>query len=390
MQTTADADVAEQVVRDRRHLHQHPELGFQEHQTAAFVAERLGSLGIEVRTGVAETGVVGLLRGGRPGKTVLLRADMDALPIDEANDVPYKSQNPGVMHACGHDGHTAILLNAAQVLSERRDNLPGTVKLVFQPCEERPPGGAIRMIEEGVLDDPTPDAVFGLHLSQVYPAGTIVTGPGPRYAAADVFRIVVVGKGGHAAYPHLCIDPVLAAAQVVSALHTIVAREVKPNEPAVITVGKIQAGTAPNVIPNEAVLEGTLRTLDRELRERLVRRVEEVAVGVARAMRADCRVEFELGYPPVVNDPAMAELAVGVARELVGDERVLAGEPAMPGDDMAYFLERVPGCYFNVGSRNEARGLTGAHHQPRYDIDEEALPVGVEMLVRLVERYLVG
>ena len=388
MQTVPLADVAEQVILDRRQLHQHPELGFQEHRTAAFVAERLRLLGLEVRTGVAETGVVGLLRGGRPGKTVLLRADMDALPIQEENDVPYRSRTPGVMHACGHDGHTAILVNAARVLAERRDRLAGNVKLVFQPCEERPPGGAIRMIEEGVLDEPKADATFGLHLSQSYPVGAIAVGPGPRYAASDTFRVDVIGKGGHAAYPHDCVDTVLVAAQVVTALHTIVAREVKPIDPAVITVGMIQAGTAPNVIPDTAVLRGTLRTLDRDVRERLVRRVEEVAVGVARAMRAESRCEWELGYPPCVNDPAMTELTVAVARELVGEARVLAGEPAMPGDDMAYFLERVPGCYFNLGSRNDERGLTGSHHQPRYDIDEAALPLGVELLVRLVERYL--
>ena len=381
-------DMAEQVVLDRRRLHAHPELGFQEYETARFVAERLRMLNLEVQTGIAQTGVVALLHGRRPGKTILLRADMDALPIEELNEVPYRSQVPGVMHACGHDAHTAILLNAARILAERRDRLAGTVKFVFQPCEEQPPGGAIRMIEEGVLENPSVDAAFGLHLAQPYPVGTVIARPGPVAAAADMFRIEIVGRGGHAAFPHLCVDAALVGAQVLVALHALVSREVAPLEPAVVTVGVIHAGTAPNVIPETALLRGTVRTFDQALRERLARRVEEVAVSVARAMRADCRVEYEWGYPPVVNEPEMTELVTAVAREVVGSARVLAGEPLLAGEDFASFLEQVPGCFFSIGTRNEELGLIWGHHHPRFDFDEAALPIGVEMFVQVVERYL--
>jgi amidohydrolase len=382
-------DVATQVVLDRRHLHEHPELGFQEHETAKFVAERLRAHGLQVQTGIAETGVVGTLRGDKPGKTVLLRADMDALPIDEENDVPYRSTVRNVMHACGHDGHTAILLAAARVLSERRANLAGTVKFLFQPCEERPPGGAKPMIEAGVLESPRVDAVFGLHLAQEMPAGTISARSGPIMAAADMFRLEIHGKGGHAAYPHECVDAALVAAQVMVALHAIVSREVKPIEPAVITIGQITAGSAPNVIPDTALLRGTVRTFDKDLRQRLARRVEEVATGVAKAMRADCTCTYEWGYPAVINEPGMTDLVLDVAKGLVGADKVTSREPSMGGEDFAYFLEQRPGCFFNVGTRNEAKGLVWGHHHPKFNIDDEAsLPVGVDMFVSLVERYL--
>jgi len=381
-------DATEQVVLDRRYLHAHPELGFQEFETSKFVAERLRALGLDVRTGIAETGVVGTLRGGKPGKVVLLRADMDALPINEENDVEYKSGTRGVMHACGHDGHTAILLAAAQVLVERRQQLAGTVKFLFQPCEEKPPGGAKPMIEQGVLENPRVDAVFGLHLAQEMPVGMVSARSGPIMAAADMFRLEIKGKGGHAAYPHECVDAALVASQVLVALHSIVAREVKPTEPAVITVGMIQAGTAPNVIPDTALLRGTVRTFDKELRQRLARRVEEVATGVARAMRAECVCTYEWGYPATVNDPVMTELVASVAREYVGEARFAAREQSMGGEDFSYFLENRPGCFFNVGTRNEERGLVWGHHHPRFDIDEAGLPVGIEMFVRVVEKYL--
>ena len=386
--TLALLDVAEQVVLDRRHLHAHPELGFQERETAAFIAERLCALGLEVQTGVAQTGVVGLLRGARPGKTVLLRADIDALPIQEQNDVPYRSQVDGVMHACGHDGHTAILLNAARVLAQRRDRLAGNVKFVFQPCEESPPGGAIKMIEEGVLENPHVDAAFGLHLGQNLPLGTIMARPGPISAASDRFAIEITGQGGHAARPHLTVDAALISAQVLVALHALVAREVNPMLPAVVTVGLIQAGTVSNVIPETGRLEGTVRTYDPELRELLARRVQEVATGIAHAMRAECVCHYQFGYPSVVNDTVMTELVASVAREVVDPDRVILGEQGMGGEDFAYFLQHVPGCFFRVGTRNDERGLIYGHHHPRFDIDEAALPLGIELFVRVVERYL--
>ncbi|TAK20667.1 MAG: amidohydrolase [Chloroflexota bacterium] len=383
-------NVAEQVVLDRRHLHVHPELGFQERQTSRFIADRLRALGIETRTGIAETGVVGIIRGGRPGKTVLLRADIDALPIEEENDVPYRSTVPGVMHACGHDGHTAILLGTAQVLSERRANLRGNVVLAFQPCEEKPPGGAQAMIAQGVMDDPKVDAVFGLHLSQELPVGTVAARPGPIMAAADMFRLEIAGKGGHAARPHECVDAGLVAAQVMVALHALVAREVNPLDPAVITIGMIQAGTAPNIIPDRALLRGTTRTFDTELRERLARRIEEVATSVAAAMRATCVCTYEWGYPSVVNEAVSTAFVADIARSVVGEARLVERDQSMGGEDFAYFLQRAPGCFFNVGTRNEDRGLVWGHHHPRFDIDEAALPVGVEMFTRIVESYLRG
>jgi amidohydrolase len=315
---------------------------------------------------------------------------MDALPIEEENDVPYKSGTSGVMHACGHDGHTAILLGAAQVLAERRQKLAGTVKFLFQPCEEKPPGGAKPMIEEGVLENPRVDAVFGLHLAQEMPVGTISARPGPIMAAADMFRLEIKGKGGHAAYPHECIDAALVGAQVLVALHAIVAREVRPLEPAVITVGLIQAGSAPNVIPDTALLRGTVRTFDKKLRHQLAKRVEEVAVGVARALRAECVCTYEWGYPATVNDAAMTDFVASIAREVVGEDNFQVRDQSMGGEDFSYFLEQRPGCFFNVGTRNEDRGLIWGHHHPKFDIDEAGLPVGVEMFVRIVEKYLAG
>jgi len=380
--------VEEQVILDRRYLHAHPELGFAEHETAAFVTERLRALGLEPQTGVAGTGVVALIQGTRPGKTVLLRADMDALPIDELNEVPYRSQTPGVMHACGHDGHTAILLNAARLLMERREHFAGAIKLIFQPCEEVFPGGALRMIDEGVLESPKVDAVFGLHLAQDLPLGIIGARPGPAMAAADAFEIRITGKGGHGAMPDQCIDAALIAAQVTVALHALVAREVKPTEPAVITVATIHAGTAANVIPQTAVLTGTVRTFNPDLRRYLAQRIKEVAVGVARAMRAECACDYQWGNPCLVNDPAMTALVADVARGIVGEQRFTAGEPFMGAEDFSSFLERRPGCFFFVGTRNEERGLIWGHHHPRFDVDEAALPLAIEMIVAVAERYL--
>ncbi|HEV8636900.1 MAG TPA: amidohydrolase [Chloroflexota bacterium] len=386
-------DVAEQVVLDRRHLHMHPELRFEEHETGTFVAERLRALGLEVRHPVGQTGVVGLLRGGRPrgpgGRTLMLRADMDALPIQEENDVPYRSTVPGAMHACGHDGHTAILLGVAQVLARRPERLAGDLKLCFQPAEEGS-GGALAMIEAGVLEEPKVDAAVGLHLAQWLPLGTVAVSPGAIHATPTRLEIDISGRGGHAAAPHRCVDAVLVAAQVVVALHQIVAREVNPLELAVITIGSSHAGTTFNVIADTAQLRGTIRAYDEEMRDFLRRRIEEVATGVARAMRAEAAVRTFPGPPPVVNDPDLADLVASVAAETPGVRETVACQPSMGADDVAEYLKRVPGCYFWLGTRNEQRGLVWDHHHPRFDLDEAALPLGVELLGRIAERYLSG
>jgi len=380
------------VIADRRFLHEHPELGFQEEQTHAFVIDRLRALGVEdLRTGIAATGATALIRGTKPApgptKTVLLRADMDALPIDEENDVEYRSQTPGVMHACGHDGHTAMLLGVARVLLERRDRFAGTVKLLFQPAEEGP-GGAKPMIEAGVLEDPHVDAAFGMHLAQEVPLGTIALRPGPAMAASDRFAIRIKGRGGHGARPQSTVDPIVVGAQIVVALQTLVSREVDPTESGVVTVGAFRAGEAFNVIPDTAELRGTVRSFMPEVRELLARRIEELARGVGAAMRAEVEVEHHFGYPPTVNTPAMTDLVREVAEGVVGIERVEHAPQMMGAEDFSYFLERVPGCFFFVGSRNDARGLVWGHHHPRFDFDEEALGIGIATMTATTLRYL--
>ena len=380
------------VVADRRHLHQHPELGFQEFETAKLVAERLRSLGVEeIRTGIATTGVTGLIRGTRPGegpgKIVLLRADMDALPIHEENEVDYKSQVAGKMHACGHDAHTAGLLGVTRLLMDRRDKFSGTVKVLFQPAEEGG-GGALVMINEGVLEDPKVDTAFGLHVDQGSPVGVISLRPGPALAASDRFKVIIKGRGGHGAHPHETIDPIAVGAQIVSALQMIVGREVDPTEPAVVTVGALIAGEAANVIPDTAEMRGTLRSFNPEVRTQLATRVEEIVKGVAGALRAEVDYQYLPGYPATVNDSDMAALVREVAIEVVGEDRVVEPPLQMGAEDFSYFLQRVPGAFFFVGSKNDERGLTWGHHHPRFDIDEDVLVYGMETMVRTVLRYL--
>lgn len=381
-------DIAAEVTTDRRYLHQHPELAFEEEQTARYVAERLRSLGLQVETGIAGTGVVGLLQGDQPGKTVLLRADMDALPIAEQNDVPYKSQNPGKMHACGHDAHTAMLLGVARVLSEHRAEIPGSVKFVFQPAEEVPPGGAQAMIKAGVLENPHVDAAFGVHIGQDMPLGTVGVTNGPMNAASDRFEVTIHGKGGHAARPHLSVDPVVVASHCILALQTLASREVDPFKQIVVTIGSLHAGTIANVIPETATLAGTVRTFDAVVRRHIAERLPALIEGVAGAMRATVDVRYEFGYPALINDAVMADLVREVARQVVGETKLIERGATMGGEDMAYFLQEVPGCFFRIGSNNPERGLIHGHHHPRFDIDEAALPVGVAMLASVALRYL--
>jgi amidohydrolase len=372
------------VVRLRRDLHRHPELAFEEHRTAERVAGLLGESGLEVRTGLAGTGVLGILRGAAAGpdaRTMLIRADMDALPVEEAGGREYGSLVPGKMHACGHDGHTAMAVTAARVLARRRDSLPGNVVFAFQPAEETT-GGAARMIQEGALRDPQVHAAIGFHLANTLPVGQIAAQPGPITAATDGFALTITGKGGHAARPHLSVDPVAVSFQVGSALHTLMTRERSPAQPAVLTVGAIHGGTAGNVIADSVELRGTLRTYDPQLRTHLKQRVEEMVAGIATAMRAGAALRWDEGYPPTVNDPRITALMQRAIGGVVGTENLVEHEASLGGDDMAYFLAAVPGCYARLGSANPARGLDAPHHSARFDFDEDALPIGVDVLVR--------
>jgi len=381
------------TIADRRWLHENPELGFQEFKTAEFVRQRLETLGVEdIQTGIAVTGVTGLIRGTAdgPGRNVLLRADMDALPLTEENDVEYKSQTDGVMHACGHDAHTAILLGVARLLMDRRDQFSGTVKLLFQPSEEANSGGAKPMIEAGVLNDPPIDAVFGLHMAAGNPTGQVLVGAGPIMAAADSYRILIKGKGGHAARPQLAIDPVLIGMHIGVALQTIVSRNADPMDALVVSNCIFQAGTAGNIIPDSAVMGGTVRTFTPEMRDLAEERLTAIAKGVAATMGGEVEVEYNRGYPATVNDAAMAELVRQAAIETIGEENVKDRPPAMGAEDFSYFLLERPGAFFNVGSRNEERGIVWGHHHPKFDVDEDSLGVGMAAMTATVLKYLGG
>ncbi len=378
----------QEIVALRRHLHQHPELGGEEHDTSEKVQEKLEEHGIAFTSGYAKTGVLGVIEGGKPGKTVALRADMDALPIEEKNGHDFVSEVEGAMHACGHDAHTAMLLGTARVLMERRNEFAGTVKLLFQPAEEVPPGGAIAMIRDGALENPHVDAVFGLHVASDMPAGQIGVREGPGSAGSDRFRAVIQGKGGHAARPQSAIDPVVIASQIVLALQTLVAREVDPMEAAVVSTTAIQAGEAFNVIPDTAELRGTVRTLSPAVREHLQQRVPEVIEGVGRALRAEVTAEFILGYPGIVNDPAMTEIVRQAAIEVAGEENVVVNELGMGGEDFSYFSLERPGCFFRVGTRNEERGIVWGHHHPKFDVEEEGMINGMATMANAVLKYL--
>ena len=378
------------MVAMRRDLHEHPELAFEEVRTSGIVAQRLRALGLEVRTGIAKTGVVGLLKGGasQPGaKTIAIRADIDALPIIEMNDIDYRSTVEGKMHACGHDGHTSIALAVADILSKRRAELTGNVKFIFQPAEEKI-GGAEPMVKEGAMEGV--DGVIGLHLISDYPVGRVGVRAGTVFASADRFVLTVRGKGGHAAMPEASIDPIVIAAHIITTLQTLISRETSPFSPAVITIGKVQAGTAFNIIPETAELEGTMRAFSQEHREKLIRRITEVAKGVASTMTATCEVKFFDGCIPCTNDTTMTALVHKAAVEAVGEDKVDDGEEVMTtgSDDMAYFLKAAPGCYFIVGANNPQKGANFPHHHPRFNVDEDALPIGVEVLTRSALEFL--
>jgi amidohydrolase len=372
-----------QLIATRRDLHQHPEIGFEETRTGALVADRVRALGYDVRTGVGQTGVVALRSGGT-GRCVMVRADMDALPVEETNDVPYRSQRAGTMHACGHDGHVAIGLEVARRLA--RVPLPGALKLAFQPAEEIA-GGAKAMIAAGVLDAPRVDAVFGIHLWNDLPVGTIGLMAGPVMASVDEFEISVLGRGGHAAAPHQTVDPVLVAAHLVTALQSLVSRRRNPFEEGVLSVTQVNAGHAFNVIPGHAELRGTVRTFGGKFYEEAPALIEETARGIAAAFGATVDVRYRRLAKPTVNNEAMARLMTEAAAEVVGRDKVVTGVRTMGGEDMSFFLAQVPGAFAFVGSAPV--GAKGApHHSSHFDIEEESLVIGAELLTRTAVQYL--
>jgi amidohydrolase len=383
--------LAPDLVALRRQIHQQPELGFKEQLTAAKITSKLTEWGISHQTGIAQTGIVATIQGKKTSlepKTLAIRADMDALPIQEANDVPYKSQHDGVMHACGHDGHTSIALITAYYLSQHQNDFAGTVKIIFQPAEEGP-GGAKPMIEAGVLQNPTVDAIIGLHLWNNLPLGTIGVRSGALMAAVERFNLTIQGKGGHGAMPHQTVDSIVLASQIVTALQTIVSRNVNPIDSAVVTVGQFNAGTAKNIIADTASLAGTVRYFNPNLAEFFHHRIESIVAGICAAYGATYQLEYIKFYPPVINDEKITELVRSVATELVETPLGIVPEcQTMGGEDMSFFLQEVPGCYFFVGSANPDRSLAYPHHHPRFDFDEAALSTGVEMFVRCVEKYL--
>ncbi|MGC4192107.1 MAG: amidohydrolase [Thermomicrobiales bacterium] len=389
----ADVDeIMPGLVADRRWLHEHPELGMHEVETSRFVIERLQALGVEdIRTGISETGVTALVRGTGTGpgvgKVVLLRADMDALPIEEENDVEYRSQVPGVMHACGHDGHTAMLLATTRMLMERRNEFAGTVKVLFQPCEETGPGGAKWMIDQGVLEDPHVDAVFGLHLAQSLPVGMVSAPDGPTMSGGQFFSCKVQGRGGHGAMPHLAVDPIVAACAMVTQLQTIVSRNVNARDTAVLSVGTIHGGKAANVIPDSVEFAATFRTFSDETRTLVHDRTIAIIEGIAAAMGVSVEIDMSEGLPAVINDPGMSAIVRRAAATVVGEDKAIAGEPWMASEDFSYFLLERPGSFFFVGSRNEAQGLVWDHHHPKFNFDEDALGIGVATMTQTVLEY---
>ncbi len=397
------AGVKEQVIAWRRDLHQHPELSNREARTAGVVADHLRKLGLEVRTQVAHTGVVGVLRGGRPGAVVALRADMDALPVTEAADLPfaskvttvYNGREVGVMHACGHDVHTAVLMGVAQVLAQMREELAGTVKFIFQPAEEGAPkgeeGGARVMILEGALNDPKPDVIFGLHVSPLYHVGTIAYRSGAAMAAEDGLRIVVRGRQTHGAVPWGGTDPIVVASQIVLALQTIISRQVDlPAAPAIITIGSIHGGVRSNIIPDEVELVGTIRTFLPEMRRDIHERVRRTATLIAQSSGAQAEVVITPGYPVTFNDPNLTARMVPVLEAVVGKGRLLSGPPVTGAEDFSYYQQQIPGLYFFIGVTPEDADPKEAAmcHSPHFCVDEGALAVGVRALAHLTIAYM--
>jgi amidohydrolase len=381
-------NIFNEVVANRRHLHSHPELSFHEVETSAFVAKKLDELGIGWER-MADNGLVGLIKGEKPSdKVVALRADMDALPITEANDVPYKSQNVGVMHACGHDVHTSSLLGAAKILTELKDQFGGTIKLIFQPAEEKIPGGASLMIKEGVLENPKPDAVIGQHVMPFIDAGKVGFRSGKYMASTDEIYVTVRGKGGHGAQPHNNIDPVIITAHILVALQQVVSRMAAPTNPTVLSFGKVIANGATNVIPNEVYLEGTFRALDEDWRAEAHIKMKKMAEGIAESMGGSCEFTILKGYPFLINEPKLTAATRAHAEDYLGKENVLDLDIWMAAEDFAYYSQVADACFYRLGTRNEARGITSSVHTPTFDVEETSLELSVGLMAYLALKQL--
>ncbi len=376
----------EDMVRWRRDFHRHPEIGFQENRTAGIIAETLRQLGLEVQTGMGQTGVVGLLEGDRDGPTILLRFDMDALPVHEENQIDFISQSPGLMHACGHDGHMAMGLAVARIMAGYQEKMAGRIKFLFQPAEEGL-GGALAVMAAGALENPRPAAALAMHLWNEIPYGKIRVTAGPTMASSSIFSLTVKGKGGHGAVPHRSIDPILAAAHIVTALQSIVSRNIDPQESVVVTIGQMTAGTTFNVIPDKAILKGTVRSYDDELHRDVYRRILEMAQNMAAALRCTASMETVAIVPAVVNAARPTAAVRKAAVAIVGEDNVIQGR-TMGAEDMGYILQQIPGCYFFIGSQNEEKGFNFPHHHPRFDFDERALVLGVATMTQAVAGYV--
>lgn len=380
--------IFEDVVANRRHLHSHPELSFHEVQTSAYVAAKLDELGIPYQR-MADNGLVGLIKGSKPSdKVVALRGDMDALPITEANDVPYKSQNEGVMHACGHDVHTSSLLGTAKILSSIKDDFGGTVKLIFQPAEEKLPGGASLMIKEGVLENPKPQAVIGQHVMPLIDAGKVGFRSGKYMASTDELYVTIKGKGGHGAQPQQNIDPVIIMAHILTALQQVVSRFADPKSPTVLSFGKVIANGATNVIPNEVYLEGTFRTMDEQWRAEAHVKMKKMAEGIAESMGGSCDFNIVNGYPFLINEPVLTDAARGYAEDYLGKENVQDLDLWMAAEDFAYYSQVADSCFYRLGIRNESKGITSSVHTPTFDIDESALKVSTGLMAYIAVKQL--
>ncbi|WNQ13646.1 M20 family metallopeptidase [Paenibacillus aurantius] len=372
------------MIEWRRHLHRNPELSYRETETSRMVAEVLRKLGLETETGIGGHGVTGLIDSGKPGPTIALRADMDALPIRDGKSCDYASQVDGVMHACGHDAHTSVLLAAAGILKERKEHWSGKIKLIFQPAEEMSPGGAQPMIRDGVLTGV--DAIYGIHLWTPYPAGSISTRPGPFMAAADEFTITIKGKGGHGGLPHETVDSLVVGAHLAVNLQAIVSRNLDPTEPGVVSIGSIQAGTSFNVIADLCTLNGTVRTFNVEVRDYIRQRLKEITRHTCAMFGAEGEVEYKLGYPPVINHERETQ-RVWKAAEAHADGEVFTSPLIMAAEDFAYYLQKVPGCFLFVGAGNPEKGIVHPHHHPKFDIDESCMRTAARLFVRLAEGY---